>query len=150
MQDLNYEQFLIYLRKFQSEIQKQFNRELKILGISSTHVSIILLLSKNITGYTMTELSRLISVDNALMTRNIKELETIQYLYRDRENPSARKYQIRLTEKGFKVAKKIQKIMKTHQKEFLSDFTDEEQEKIGEVMLLFKRKFLLKIEKEEK
>ena len=45
MDELNYEKFLIYLRMFQNKIQKSFNENLKKLGISSTHVGIIMILN---------------------------------------------------------------------------------------------------------
>ena len=88
MEKLSYEKFLVYLRQFQNKIQKEFNEDLKNFHLSSTYLGIIMMLYDHREGYSMSDLSRLTSVDNALMTRNIKELEKIDYIYRNRENES--------------------------------------------------------------
>lgn len=150
MNAINYEQFLIDLRKFQNAFQKQLNDELKKLNISMTHVGIIMLLWKKETGYSMTEISRLICVDNALMTRNIKELEAINYIYRNRASEIERKYHICLTEDGRVVANELRIIMKRRQEKFLERFSPKEQEKIAEVIAIIKNKFIINLEKEEK
>lgn len=131
MKELNYENFLIYLRLFQKRMQKKMNEDLRKLGISSTHVGIIMILKNSKEGISMSNLSRMIKVDNALMTRNIKELEKINYIYRNRENESQRKYHICLTEDGEKIAKKLCSIMEQKQKNLSKN-------------LLQKRKILLK------
>jgi len=150
MEELNYDKFMIYLRKFQNKIQKEFNNDLKSLGITSTHVGIIMILSKKSEGYSMSELSRLISVDNALMTRNIKELEKIKYIYRNRKNESQRKYHICLTEEGKNIAKTLTDIQKKKEQQFLKCFTIEEQNLLKQAAELVICKFMNAIEKEEK
>lgn len=150
MKEFDYEQFLIYLRKFQNKIQRQFNRDMKTLNLSSTYVGIIMVLSRKEEGYSMSELSRLISVDNALMTRNIKELEKINYVYRNREKESQRKYHICLTDEGRKIASSLQIIVDEKKESFVKKFTEEEQKilkKAGQIVI---EKFLNEIEKENK
>ena len=51
MEELNYEKFLIYLRQFQSKMQKGFNDDLKHYHISSTHIGIIMMLKNTKEGY---------------------------------------------------------------------------------------------------
>ena len=98
----------------------------------------------------MSNLSRMIKVDNALMTRNIKELEKINYIYRNRENESQRKYHICLTEDGEKIAKKLCSIMEQKQKKFIEKFTPEEKNIIEKAVQIVYEKFGKEIEKEEK
>ncbi len=150
MKELNYENFLIYLRLFQKRMQKKMNEDLRKLGISSTHVGIIMILKNSKEGISMSNLSRMIKVDNALMTRNIKELEKINYIYRNRENESQRKYHICLTEDGEKIAKKLCSIMEQKQKKFIEKFTPEEKNIIEKAVQIVYEKFGKEIEKEEK
>lgn len=149
MEEINYQKFLIYLRQFQKIIQKNVNDELKNYNISSTHIGIIMILKEEEKGYTMTELSRLTKVDNALMTRNIKELEQINYIYRNREKQTQRKYHICLTEKGKDLAHSLEKIICKRKKEFFKNFTKEEQEILKQAANILVKKFISTIEKEE-
>ncbi len=149
MEQWNYETFLMDLRKFQNKIKKEFNEDLKKFKISSTHIGVLMLLKNQKTGYSMSELSRLTKVDNALMTRNIKELEKIDYVYRDQEEHKKRKYHICLTESGWNVAKKLEQIIKTKQKNFEESFTKEEQDVLCRALQIIAQKFM-KIEKEDK
>jgi DNA-binding MarR family transcriptional regulator len=146
MEELNYEKFMIYLRQCQNKIQKGFNEEIKQFHISSTHISIIMMLYHHKEGFSMSELSRLLFVDNALMTRNIKELEKIKYIYRNRENEFQRKYHICLTEEGKKIALKIQEILEQKQSKFCSEFTKQEQEILNQALHIIICKFNKKIE----
>lgn len=150
MKEFDYEQFLIYLRKFQNKIQKQFNQEIKKLNLTSTYVGIIMILSRKETGYSMSELSRLTAVDNALMTRNIKELEKINYIYRNREKESQRKYHICLTEEGKNVAESLKNIMEKKRDYLIESFTEEEQEVLEKAGKIVIHRFLNEIGKEEK
>ena len=150
MEKLNFEKFLIYLRQIQNKIQKDFNEDVKALGISSTHMGIIMILKNRSNGCSMSELSRLNKVDNALMTRNIKELEKINYVYRNREKESQRKYHICLTEDGKQMALKLEKIIEQKQQNFLNNFTEEEKKIIDEAVSIVIQKFMKSIEKEEK
>jgi len=149
MKEFDYEQFLIYLRKFQNKIQKQFNQEVKKLNLSSTYVGIIMILSRKKDGCSMSELSRLTSVDNALMTRNIKELEKINYVYRNREKESQRKYHICLTEEGKQAAEALKEIVEEKKKSLIDCFTEEEQDVLVKAGKIVIERFLNEIEKEE-
>lgn len=149
MEELNYEKFLIYLRQFQNKMQKDFNDDLKRFKISSTHIGIIMMLSKLEEGCSMSELSRQTKVDNALMTRNIKELEKIEYVYRNRANELQRKYHICLTKKGQEVASELRKIVENKQKEFCKCFTREEIEIVKKAINIIAQKFMNTLEKEE-
>ena len=149
MKEINYEQFLIYLRQFQNKIQKNVNEDLKNFHISSTHIGIIMILKKEKNGCSMSELSRIIQVDNALMSRTISELEKINYIYRDRENIKQRKYHICLTKKGQDVANELEEIIKKRKKEFLKNFTKEEQKILIRAVEIMIQKFI-SLEKEEK
>ncbi len=148
MERLSYEKFLVYLRQFQSKLQKDFNEDLKRFNLTSTYIGIFLLLNEEPDGYSMSELSRLNSVDNALMTRNIKELEKINYIYRNRENESQRKYHICLTETGKKVAKELKELLQKRQQEFLNSFTKEEKEILEQAIDIIFQKFVLTIKEE--
>ncbi len=150
MEKLNFEKFLVYLRQIQNKIQKDMNEEVRTLGISSTHMGIIMILKTSINGCSMSELSRLNKVDNALMTRNIKELEKINYVYRNRENESQRKYHICLTEEGKQMAEKLEKIVNRKQKQFIDNFTEEEKQIIDQALNIVIQKLIKTMEKEEK
>ena len=149
MEKMNYEQFLVYLRQFQNKIQKDFNEDLKKFKLTSTYIGILILLFNQKEGYSMSELSRLTSVDNALMTRNIKELEKANYVYRNRENDFQRKYHICLTEEGRNVAKNLKKLLQNRQEEFLKRFTFEEKEILEKAFHIVINKFINTIEKGE-
>lgn len=146
MEELNYEKFMIYLRQCQNKIQKGFNEEIKKFHISSTHISIIMILYHNKEGFSMSELSRLLCVDNALMTRNIKELEKIKYVYRNRESESQRKYHICLTEEGKKIAQNVQEILEQKQAKFQKQFTEQEQEILNQALQIMIQKLKKTIE----
>ncbi len=150
MDDLNYEDFLIDLRQLLNKMQKEMNDDLKKWNITSTHVGILMILKKKENGYSMTELSRLTKVDNALMTRNIKELEKINYIYRNRENEMQRKYHICLTKEGKQVAKEIQEIIEEAKRNFQNMFEKEELDIIEKAYQIMIQKLKIKIEKEEK
>jgi DNA-binding MarR family transcriptional regulator len=150
MEKLSYEKFLIYLRQFQNKIQKEFNEDLKEFHLSSTYLGIIMMLYDYEEGYSMSDLSRLNSVDNALMTRNIKELEKINYIYRNREKESQRKYHICLTEKGKNVAKEIKNIIEKRQQDFLNLFSKEEQMLLEQTINMVLQKFITTIKEGEK
>lgn len=150
MKDFDYEKLMMEVRKFQKKMQKQFNDDLRQLNISTTHIGVIMLLSKKEEGYSMTELSKMTCVDNALMTRNIKELEKIEYIYRNRESDLQRKYHICLTQKGKEISYKLKEIMHKKQEEFLNCFEKEEQEVLERAYKILAKKFINKIEKEEK
>lgn len=149
MEKMNYEKFLIYLRQLQNKIQKDFNEELKKFHLTSTYIGILILLFHHKEGYSMSELSRLTSVDNALMTRNIKELEKVNYIYRNRENDFQRKYHICLTEEGRNVAKDLEQLLEKRQKDFLKLFTSEEQEILDKAFHIVISKFTNNLEKGE-
>ena len=148
MEEWNYESFLIYLRQILNKMQKEMNDDLKKFQISSTHVGILMLLKKQ-NGCSMSELSRVIKVDNALMTRNIKELEKINYVYRNRESEIQRKYHICLTENGMKVANELDKIIEEKQKCLEKLFNEEERAILKKGIDIMVQKFIT-IEKEEK
>ena len=150
MEKLSYEKFLVYLRQFQNKIQKEFNEDLKNFHLSSTYLGIIMMLYDHPEGYSMSDLSRLTSVDNALMTRNIKELEKIDYIYRNRENELQRKYHICLTEKGQKVAGELKNIIEKRQQDFLKLFSKEEQALLEQAMNIVIQKFITNIKEGEK
>lgn len=148
--NLSYEKFLMYLRQFQNKAQKEFNEELKKFGISSTHIGIITILKNHPMGCSMSEISRIIMVDNALMTRNIKELEKINYVYRNRENESQRKYHICLTEEGNEVANEIERIIRQKQECFQQHFTKEEQMQVEQGIKILIEKSMKIMESEDK
>lgn len=150
MEKLNFEKFLVYLRQVQNKIQRDFNEDVKTLGITSTHMGIIMVLNGKKDGCSMSELSRLNKVDNALMTRNIKELEKINYVYRNRENESQRKYHICLTEEGKQMALKLEQIVEQKQQKFINNFTEEEKMIIDQAVNIVIQKFIKTIEKEER
>ncbi|MCI8575022.1 MAG: MarR family transcriptional regulator [Bacilli bacterium] len=149
MEKLSYEKFLVYLRQFQTKIQKEFNEDLKKFHLSSTYLGIIMLLYDHKEGYSMSDLSRLNAVDNALMTRNIKELEKIDYIYRNREKESQRKYHICLTEKGKNVAKEIKNIIEKRQQDFLKLFSKDEQAILDQAISMVIQKFITTIKEGE-
>lgn len=150
MRDLDFDKFMVYLRQFQTKMQKDFNSDLKRFGISSTHIGVIKLLNEQKMGYSMSELCRILKVDNALMTRNIKELEKNNYVYRNRKNELERKYCICLTDEGKKVANGMSKIVKEKKERFMKVFNKEEQEIILQATNLIAKKFIKIIEEDDK
>jgi len=136
MNDIETEKLLIYLRTSINKIQQVFNEELKLYGVKSSYIIYLMLLRRTEMGLTMTELSKMSYVDKSLTTRVIKELEEKEYIYRDTENITSRKYNIRLTEKGRKLANSIYAIMEKNRNQILKKFTEEEQNKIFEVLNL--------------
>lgn len=142
MNDIETEKLLIYLRTSINKIQQIFNEELKLYGVTSSYFIYLILLRRNEKGLTMTELSKTSYVDKSLTTRVIKELEEKEYIYRDTKNITSRKYNIRLTEKGRKLADSIQLIMEKNRNKILKKFTEKEQSKIFEVLNLIVSKLI--------
>ena|GEM_PF-3438013 len=123
---MNFDQILIFTRKIREEMMKKCNYLIKHLNISCKHTSVLITLLDYESGCSMSVLSENLDVDNALMTRNIQELEYIGYVYRDRNDLKSRKYNICLTEKGKEIALEVKQIT-THLLNNMSElFTETE------------------------
>lgn len=134
--DVKIEQFFIYIKGIIKKTEKKFNLQLKHYNITNSHSVYMMLLMRHPSGLTMTELSNMSQVDKALTSRVVKELESIEYIYRDAENLNTRNYNICLTKKGYDVANCIEQIMINNKKRILDKFTDEEQQHLHKSIMI--------------
>lgn len=142
MEQIDYEQFIIYLRRIRNYVRLQMKDSLKDFGISRTHGDILLLLLKEKNGYSMTQISTMLSFDNAIITRKVRELEEFGYVLRTGSPKTTRKYCICLTREGKELALKLKQCLQLKKQEFLSLFTFEEQKLLSEVFDLLLHKFI--------
>ncbi|HEY1995698.1 MarR family winged helix-turn-helix transcriptional regulator [Paraburkholderia sp.] len=91
-------------------------------GLRSSHVGALLLLSLGI-ACSSVELSRLLGVDPAFITRVVDRLERQGLVHRDRDRPDRRVVKLTLTEAGRDAAARIADIVPEVMNQRLSSFT---------------------------
>lgn len=101
------------------------DKRLSPLGIGPAQAKILLMLYKN-ESLTQVELSQILRLDKANVTRSIKKLEKINYIMRIRDKRDSRLYHIVLTDEGKKIKPQICSIFLEWTDILLKDFSNEE------------------------
>ena len=137
---LETENFLIQARYLFKRMNQQIMKNLKVYQVDASEIIALALLHREKEGLSMTELTRLSMMDKSMTTKVVKKLEKKSYIYRDRQNESARNYKVYLTELGLEKAKQVEQILKDKGTCFEKNFTKEEQETLSKAWecLLFR------------
>ena len=112
----NYEQFEAELPILFSKITKSFNRNygdfLKPYGLSKLHAFYLLCLLKNSHGIKVKQICDELGCDKANTSRALADLESKGIISKSSQNDNEKKYDIKLTDKGFNIAKNFEKSVK--------------------------------------
>lgn len=107
MQEERFEQFASLISGIYRDIQKLKTKWTEPLGMKSVHIFWVYLLKNHPDGLSASELSRHSQSNRSLVSREIRELMELGYVYTE-DSPSRRYGQkLRLTESGQAVAKRI-------------------------------------------
>ncbi len=115
---------------------------LKEFGISSLHISYLVLLSKR--AYTQNEMSEILMFNKANTSRAIKTLRELGYVTDNRETSNSRNYHIQLTPSGIKLAEKLKDNFENNTEKIYKGITDSEKQQMLETM----KKILMNINPE--
>lgn len=118
-------------------LKREFDAER--LTITPGQTGILFLLKKN--DFTMTELSRTLSVDNSAITGLVDRLEKSGLVTRLLSPDDRRAYRIHLTDPGLDQINRAQKIIKRVNEEIKADFSMEEVDAFKKVLNRFFTKF---------
>ncbi len=92
-------------------------------------------------GLSMNDLSGIVAVDNAAITRHIDALEKAQMVKREQGSADRRKYLIRITRRGLQEADKSRRVARMTNEKIKEGFTEEEIEVFKRVLSSFLDKF---------
>jgi DNA-binding MarR family transcriptional regulator len=97
----------------------------KNISISPAQIGILFLLMKN-NSQSMSELSRILEIDNSSITRLVDSLEKMDFVKRDLKPGDRRQYLIFLTEQGKKEINRAKKIVREANEKIKEDIPEEE------------------------
>lgn len=95
------------------------------ISISPAQIGILFLLMKN-NSQSMSELSRVLEIDNSAITRLVDSLEKMDFVKRDSNPDDRRQYLIFLTEKGEKEINRAKIIVQKTNEKVKGDIPEEE------------------------
>lgn len=95
------------------------------ISISPAQIGILFLLMKN-NSQSMSELSRILEIDNSSITRLVDSLEKMDFVKRDSNPGDRRQYLIFLTEKGRKEIIRAKTIVREANEQMKEDIPKEE------------------------
>jgi DNA-binding MarR family transcriptional regulator len=124
------------LVKARNLIIAEMDAALKDFGITTQQMSILLALKGGVAS-TPFELSKLLGIDTGLMTRILDKLETNGLLGRSRDAEDRRVVNLRLTEKGAKIAARVPEIAPQVLNARLRSFTKAEFEQLNRLLRKF-------------
>jgi DNA-binding MarR family transcriptional regulator len=124
------------LVKARNLVTAEMDAALKDLGITSQQMGILFSLKSGVAS-TPFELSKLLGIDTGLMTRMLDKLETNGLLQRSRDAEDRRVVNLRMTEKGAKVAARIPEIAPKVLNARLRKFTRVEFEQLNRLLRKF-------------
>jgi DNA-binding MarR family transcriptional regulator len=94
-------------------------------GISPAQIGILFLLVKN-NSQSMSDLSRVLEIDNSAITRLVDSLEAMGFVKRDSNPSDRRQYLIYLTEKGKKEITRAKKIVRETNSKVIKNIPEED------------------------
>lgn len=115
--------------RLNKDLTKYFNKKLKTHNVTRSEVSILFILNKE-DYISQSQLSKLLEVNEATVTRALTRLENKRFVRKVLSEKDKRKKLVALTEKGKNVCKEIMKHQEEFKKELFEDFTDEELENL--------------------
>lgn len=125
-----------FLVKARNLVTGEMDAALKDLGITSQQMGILFSLKSGVAS-TPFELSTLLSIDTGLMTRMLDKLETNGLLERSRNARDRRVVNLRMTDKGAKIAARIPEIAPKVLNARLRNFTKTEFQQLNRLLRKF-------------
>lgn len=124
------EVFPILFNKINKNINKQYDKFLKPYALSKLHAFYLICLRKFDKGLKLNDLNSLIGCDKANTSRAITDLEEKGVVTRDTTFDNERKYFVKLTEYGNKIASYFINESKKKLNSMLSNLDEKEQEQL--------------------
>jgi DNA-binding MarR family transcriptional regulator len=118
-------------------------------GLTSGQIPFILHLKKR-KNISQEDFANDLFIDKGTVAIALKKLEKNEIVKRKRLEDNKRKYSVYFTEKGGKIARKIEKLNEKWEKKILEDFDDFDKEKIMELFSLTSLKSIEILENSEK
>jgi len=118
----------ILIAKLFKNFQKTYDEILKPFGLSKFHAFYLMCLSKYSNGLKLNELNDIIGCDKANTSRAITDLENKGIILREIGSFNEKKFNVKLTDKGFYIAKNFCVKSKTYSDNLISNLTNNEQE----------------------
>ena len=111
------------------QIRIHIDNELKPYNIGSGQLQVLKVII-NHDGINQESISRLLHLDKATITRSVNKLVKEGYVLRNVDAHDKRAYVLHLTQKGKELEPTLNKILKGITKKLLTDFSNEEKEKV--------------------
>jgi DNA-binding MarR family transcriptional regulator len=109
------------------QIRINIDKELITYNIGSTQIQVLRVIINN-DGINQENISRLLHVDKATVTRSVNKLVKEGYVIRNIDANDKRAYVLHLTQKGKDLEPTLRKILKSITVKLLTDFSNEEKE----------------------
>ena len=136
------DRLLFLMSKAQHTLKNHVKREFTAGGVTiSPAQSGILFSLKFGNGLSMNQLSQILSIDNAAVTRHVDTLERNGLVKREQDADDRRKMIIRITEKGIAEADKLKVIARRINSMIKEGFSEEEVEVFKSILNSFFIKF---------
>lgn len=133
---------IFQLAKAEHKLKKYMKKKIKESNVSiSTGQSGILFLLRRENNLKMSELSRLLQIDNSAITRLIDRLERNELVKREMNPSDRRQYLIGITEKGKRDIDIVGKIANQTNEKIKEGFTEDEMTTFLRVLSSFETKF---------
>lgn len=121
------------LGKYLSDLNRDFikHSETKLLeyGITLNMWRCMMLIDNN-KNCNLKDIARLLNVDGAIVTRNIKKLEVLNYVTKIKRNDDNRFFSLCLTEEGLSILRSINKYQDNWYDKVMNGFKEEECEEL--------------------
>ncbi len=124
-----------YLSDLNRDFIKHSEAQLGEYNISLNMWRCMMLIENN-KNCNLKDIAKLLNVDGAIVTRNIKKLESLNYVTKVKRSDDNRFFSLCLTEEGLSVLQSINKYQDKWYDKIMKDFSEEESE---ELINLFKR-----------
>jgi len=126
----------LLFNKANKNFNKQYDECLKPYGLSKFHAFYLIVLVKNKEGLTMNEINNFIGCDKANTSRAINDLQEKEIIFRDFGHYNEKKFLVKLTEKGYRIACHLLQTSKVSIESELSKLTQNE---MNELFRLIKK-----------
>ena len=124
-----FEKFTTLITNISRSIQKIKSFEMQELGLKGKQVSCLYHLLNSKGGLSSSQLCMLCGEDKAAISRTIKDLESLGFVFLDESGLKKYRNPIKLTVKGEEVGKKIEKKIEENFSQGSSGIADDEREK---------------------
>lgn len=136
------QKIIFEMSKAEHRLRSHMQEKIRARGIQiSAGQSGVLYLLKMKDGLKMSELSRLLDIDNSAITRVVDRLEKNGYVERSLNPADRRQFLINITEKGKRDIKIVQEISNKTNDKIMEGFTEEEIGIFVSVLRSFEKKF---------